>query len=126
MKRILNTPWGPSQTDYSIAPGLTSVSTAGHGGIRMDDARTEEFLRAFGPLGWAWVYAPKGWLEEDCDCNAAVLLWPSLFRPDAVRYAVRYARSGTEDGYVNHRAMARFLATPAAAAALAIAGDSKS
>ena len=53
------TPWGPSQSVEELADGIVTISTAGHGGIKLDAARNRrmpEYMRRSG-----------GWYEEDCE-----------------------------------------------------------
>jgi len=60
------TPWGPSQDIYHVIDGMVLVSTASHGGVKLDAARNRqmpEYLRRQG-----------GWYEEDCEwCLPAVV-----------------------------------------------------
>lgn len=67
-----HSPWGPIQSATVLAPGIVSVSTAGHGGIWLSperEAQIPENVRAI-----ARQYAPSPWYEEDCD-SAIVALW---------------------------------------------------
>lgn len=68
--KTIHTPWGPSQHTENIAPGLTWVTTASHG----------------------------GWLEEDCDSAAAPLIWPDLFKPSSVAAAVDHTKLNFHNG----------------------------
>ena len=52
-------PWGKIQHVTVLAPGAWSVSTAGHGGIKLDAARNRKVP--------ALVRGERGWYEEDCD-----------------------------------------------------------
>jgi len=55
----MQTPWGQTQHITKIAEGISSVSTASHGGIKLDakrNAAMPEYMRKTG-----------GWYEEDCD-----------------------------------------------------------
>jgi hypothetical protein len=67
----MNTPWGPSQEIEGIIDGIEFVSTAGHGGLKLDPAhnrRMPEYLRRRG-----------GWYEEDCEwCLPAVVFEAEL------------------------------------------------
>ena len=58
-----STPWGQSQHQETLAPGIVSHSTAGHGGIWLDDSRRKqlEFYRNHNFL------KSSTWWEEDCD-----------------------------------------------------------
>lgn len=58
-QRYTTSPWGKVQCLYTLAPGIYSVSTARHGGIKLDrehNARMPDGMRCRG-----------GWYEEDCD-----------------------------------------------------------
>lgn len=62
----LSSPWGTIQDSHEIAPGITSVSTAGHGGVKLDRSRNAQIP--------AYMRRPGGWYEEDCDwCLPAVV-----------------------------------------------------
>jgi hypothetical protein len=64
-------PWGPSQGSKVYAQGVTSHSTAGHGGFKLSDERD----RKVHPL----LRAAGGWYEED-ECWAIVAItFPHLF-----------------------------------------------
>ena len=54
-----HSPWGNIQHSTEIVPGITTVSTSSHGGIKLDrahNAKVPKYMRAEG-----------GWYEEDCD-----------------------------------------------------------
>lgn len=82
----MNTPWGPSQTQRTIAEGIVSVSTAGHGGIRLSEERARQMYRL---LPNFHPYAGGNWLEEDCDWAAAPLCWPEHFDDQDIFNALR-------------------------------------
>lgn len=55
----MSTPWGRAQQAETICEGIGTVSTAGHGGIKLSRARNAlvpEYMRREG-----------GWYEEDCE-----------------------------------------------------------
>jgi len=67
----MNTPWGPAQEQKSIVPGITAVSTAGHGGIHLDADHNKlvpDYMRAKG-----------GWYEEDCQWSIVAMVFPECF-----------------------------------------------
>ena len=78
METRISTPWGRSQTEREIAPGLLLVTTASHGGLLLAPDRVAE-LRAKVPSFVPFAGLP--WLEEDCDVYAAIALWPEAFQP---------------------------------------------
>lgn len=105
-------PWGPVQYWYNIAEGIIQVCTASHGGILLSPERWHEFggvLRDFAP--WAGVQC----LEEDCDMNAAALVWPDLFPAVASYYAHRHYMWADS---CNGKIAKRFLESPGAARVL--------
>lgn len=79
------TPWGPAQTERSIAPGLTSYTTAGHGGIHVSVGRNRE-------VHAAWRN-PEGWYEEDLEANIVVYSFPEAFSNEQVAYALKQLRT---------------------------------
>jgi len=55
----MTTPWGRADYTRVLAPGIGTVGTPGHGGIKLDrahNARVPEYMRREG-----------GWYEEDCE-----------------------------------------------------------
>ena len=71
----MRTPWGQSQDVTEYAPGIVFVSTASHGGIKLDrkhNAMVPDYMRCEG-----------GWYEEDCDWAIVATIFPAAFiRPD--------------------------------------------
>lgn len=55
------TPWGAAQDVDLIAPGVWLVSTAGHGGIKLDRVRNAKVPASCRTKG--------GWYEEDCEVS---------------------------------------------------------
>lgn len=84
----MNTPWGPSQTVREIAPGITSVSTGGHGGIKLSPARLAELLKII-PEPKSWAGLP--WFEEDCDVLQVFLAFPKFFSDHSLSDALLMA-----------------------------------
>lgn len=72
----MRTPWGNSHSITIVANGILSVSTAGHGGVRLylrRNRQVPDYLRAttHRQLG------TSGWYEEDCDwCIPAIVFEP--------------------------------------------------
>jgi hypothetical protein len=64
-------PWGAVDHHVVIAPGIISVSTPSHGGIKLDRARNAKIHPAFRTAG--------GWYEEDCEADIAVFTFPDEF-----------------------------------------------
>lgn len=68
MTTILETPWGPAQNIEKIGDGVTFVSTASHGGVRVVGKATEKLSKAAKKVAIC-TRGPKGdnyWFEEDC------------------------------------------------------------
>ena len=86
-----HTPWGPSQGGTVYADGVTSHSTASHGGFKLSADRNRNvhpMLRAAG-----------GWYEED-ECWAIVALtFPHLFTALERRYAEQTIKDGWPDAW---------------------------
>lgn len=65
------TPWGSAQWVTDYAPGIASVSTAGHGGVKLSRERNAEIPA---PLRRA-----SGWYEEDLEAAIVVRYFPEAF-----------------------------------------------
>lgn len=74
-------PWGAVDSYDVIAPGIVSVSTPSHGGIKLDRARNAQVHPAF--------QNTDGWYEEDCEADIVVFTFPYQF--------INYARSQGRD-----------------------------
>jgi hypothetical protein len=60
---MMATPWGPSQSVTELAHGITLVTTAGHGGIKLSPERQAQMPASCRQT----PYSEGGWYEEDCD-----------------------------------------------------------
>jgi hypothetical protein len=70
--KITSTPWGKPQTIRLLAEGIWTVSTARHGGIKLDRKRNAEvpdYMRIEG-----------GWYEEDCSWAIAAVVHTDAFK----------------------------------------------
>lgn len=95
------TPWGPSQGSTVIAEGITSVSTAGHGGIHLSRARKAQMLRTHPALSRGCSEEGNGiWFEEDCACNAVRIAFADEF--DAFAERTEWARGWKESWTVEN------------------------
>lgn len=65
-------PWGAIQDKRELAPGIWSVSTAGHGGIKLSRERNAAM-----PV---YMRNEGGWYEEDCEWAKAAVVHPIGFR----------------------------------------------
>ena len=64
-------PWGRVDSVSEIAEGIFSVSTSGHGGLKLSrekNAQMPSFMRNDG-----------GWYEEDCEWSKVALVFPKAF-----------------------------------------------
>jgi uncharacterized protein DUF7007 len=87
------TPWGPSDSVESIAPGILRVGTAGHGGYRVSD----RLLATMHPA----LQRQGGSYEEDCEWSLVVLAFPMSFSPDEHERALRVAAQWEPDALMN-------------------------
>jgi hypothetical protein len=96
-----SSPWGKVQDKRELAPGIWSVSTAGHGGIKLSRERNAgmpDYMRNEG-----------GWYEEDCEWAKVAVFYPIAFqrvikiegRPDKteLEYAMDTFRGWHPDEY---------------------------
>lgn len=96
----INTLWGSSQQVARIAPGLLWVSTASHGGCRVNAARAATMPAALLAVG-----EQRGgfyWFEEDCAWAAACLAFPEDFkawRADSETHALNTLRNWYPDAF---------------------------
>jgi hypothetical protein len=81
----MHSPWGAVQTATELAPGITSVTTASHGGIKLSAARYAKMPKAFKST----PYSSGGWYEEDCDWAMVAVTFPEAFSAEAVQAAKR-------------------------------------
>lgn len=65
------TPWGSAQEAMRYGDGVVSVSTPGHGGFLLDEARNQE-------VHPAWRNDDRAY-EEDCDWAIVTHTFPDLF-----------------------------------------------
>lgn len=82
----MRTPWGESQHVDLVAPGITSVSTAGHGGYKLDPVRMSAVFARFPHFR---TFAGGPWFEEDCDWAIVALTFPEHFSVEALRGAIK-------------------------------------
>ena len=75
---VTPTPWGPAQTVATIAEGITSVTTASHGGILLSEER-QAAMPAH--LAGRNIYGGGRWYEEDCEWSLVAVAFPEAF-PD--------------------------------------------
>lgn len=93
MPLIVNSPWGRVQHSRQVCPGVIEVSTASHGGLHLSAERWSKLSDTFPTFK---PYAGQPWLEEDCDCVLATLLWPdecAAYGDFSIYTACRIARA---------------------------------
>jgi hypothetical protein len=64
-------PWGKIDISQEIAEGIVKVTTAGHGGIKLDrrrNAQVPPYMRLWG-----------GWYEEDENWSIVAIVFPQFF-----------------------------------------------
>ncbi len=87
----MHTPWGESQQTDTIAPGITRVSTASHGGFIISAERRAampDTLREFSTFAGGNAY------EEDCDAAIVIAAFPQHFSAAQVASAVSAIKDG--------------------------------
>jgi len=85
------TPWGTADGVSHIAPGIASVFTPGHGGVKLSPARNKE-------VDPVWRNS-NGWYEEDCEWAIAAITHREAYSEDHQRYAHESARQWFPDEY---------------------------
>jgi hypothetical protein len=86
------TPWGESQGEPKIiANGIISVSTPGHGGMRLSAERMKQLRSKFPDFN---TFAGGEWFEEDEDWAVVCLAFPEFFTIEQIRGAVKTAHAG--------------------------------
>jgi hypothetical protein len=85
------TPWGPSQHSTAYADGITSHSTAGHGGFHVELEQNLEID--------ARLRNQDGWYEEDAEWAKVAFTFPALFTTYECRAANRMLRNDQPDAW---------------------------
>jgi hypothetical protein len=66
-----SSPWGPIQHQSSVAPGITLVSTAGHGGVHVSERLNRRIHEV-------WRNG-DGWYEQDLEVAIVMVTFPEFF-----------------------------------------------
>lgn len=78
-----NTPWGNSDYEECMAPGIYFVCTPSHGGFWLSPERAEKMPTKFREWADKWAHGKQRysgeWYEEDCCALAVVVTHPDLF-----------------------------------------------
>ncbi len=85
------TPWGTADYVSHMAPGIVSVSTPGHGGVKLSPERNRRIPPA--------LRQSSGWYEEDCEVYIPMLFHPEAFVRDG--QTVKEVRQFGEQGVIN-------------------------
>ncbi len=75
------TPWGESDSQQTLAPGIVSYSTPSHGGIRLSPERQSQL-----PDGIDNFVHDLRWWEEDCDWAVPYVLFSEDVRAHGTAY----------------------------------------
>ena len=90
----MRTPWGESQHEEELAPGITVYSTAGHGGIHLSLDRLREMPACLKRVPRCGKYAAS-WFEEDCEAALVMLAFRHLPCFDGLYAIARDVVKGT-------------------------------
>lgn len=71
----MRTPWGQSDHEVELAPGITFYGTPSHGGIKLSAARDKKIPQAAREYAQQWVGGKAGWYEEDVAANIPWLVF---------------------------------------------------
>ena len=86
-----HTPWGASQDATVYAEGVTSHSTAGHGGFKLSAERNRKVHPTLRSKG--------GWYEEDAEWAIVAITFPHLFTAFERRCAERTVKDSWPDAW---------------------------
>ena len=70
MTNIHTSPWGGVQSATVLAPGVTLIETASHGGLHLAGPALDAIPRA---VGATFINGPT-WAEEDCELAIALAI----------------------------------------------------
>lgn len=92
--KLHTSPWGKVQVKEEICPGIWSVSTAGHGGYKLD--------RKMNALVPKELRNPGGWYEEDCEWAKVVVSIPDKFDQYTVKCAISTMERWYSEVWINY------------------------
>ena len=87
-------PWGRIQSSKTIAEGIEFVSTASHGGVKLDRKNNAKMPVVF--------RRKNGWYEEDCEAALVIITFPEHFKQEVVDAAHKSAKNWYPDEYEKH------------------------
>jgi hypothetical protein len=102
-------PWDTVQTVRTITPGIIAVSTAGHGGYWLSQARYHAMPAALR----CNVYGGGTWFEEDCEWALVAMAFPEVFTDEEIFFAVASFKGEVDPGSTYLAAAHWLKATPA-------------
>jgi hypothetical protein len=82
---LSDNPWGPVQNQVTIAPGITKLQCATHGGYHLSADRLATFTTHF--PHYKTGYATLPWFEEDIDWMLLPLAFKDCFNLKTLFYA---------------------------------------
>lgn len=91
------TPWGRSQTQKKIAPGIMEYSTAGHGGFAVADTVAMQMPEPLRSIGFR--SAGRWWFEEDVDWVAVPLAFPQYFDEKTLQAAEKSLKNWNPEAW---------------------------
>jgi len=77
----MQTPWGRADYTKMLAPGIFSVATPSHGGIKVDAQHNSSIP--------AYMRQSGGWYEEDCDWAIPFVIFEKEIISHGEEYAVK-------------------------------------
>ncbi|MET4143799.1 hypothetical protein [Arthrobacter sp. UYCo732] len=85
------TPWGKADGVIHLAPGIATVFTPGHGGVKLSPARNKE-------VDPVWR-SSNSWYEEDCEWAITAITHREAYSEEHQKYAHQSARRWYPDEY---------------------------
>lgn len=85
-----HSPWGAVQDIKEYATGIQFVTTAGHGGFKLDKKRNASMPEPFRNKG--------GWYEEDCEAGKVLMVFKDVF-PKEHEAGVKTVKNWFPDEY---------------------------
>ncbi len=91
---IKRSPWGQVQYQYNYTKGIDFVSTASHGGFKLDSK-----VNLLIPIDFR---RNNGWYEEDCDASIIVFFFPNIFNEEQRKQAESVLKNYHWQKYEKH------------------------
>jgi hypothetical protein len=90
-EQVTITPWGVPQHIRTLAFGIQSVSTAGHGGVKLSAERNAQIPD--------YMRNTDGWYEEDVEWAKVAVVLLDAFSAESVGDAYRTLKNWQPDAY---------------------------